>query len=533
MAGGNDDDGNNNRKLRGSELPRPSNGRELKMALSHVRRNLESKTTPTGGKLRNLVIMMRWSDHGNRKLPTRDQIDILMNHEGPHQLAPTGSVRDAFLENSYGKLDLESVVIDWIPMSMSESYVTNGESGLTLRFHDAIRDALEYVESNNLADFSYFDADQNGEIDAITFFHSGYAAERGGPDEYGTQADSRVWSHKWALHRPFVSETTGVEVSKYHVSSALWGLRGSGIGRIGVIVHETGHFLGLPDLYDRDEYGGTGVGTWGMMGNSWGFDWSQHYPPHGSAFMKAELGWVDVQTPEPGVNMISHTTDHEPEHPQIYKIDEGFPNGEYLLIENRQPYGLDSLIPQGGLIIYHVDEAAPLYNEGFPGQPGWPTNGNHYSVAVAQADGMYHLEGGVNGLNVGDAGDPFHGAGVNSLTPCFDIEDSCRYPNTDSYQNGIVNRTNVQITDISNSGDVMSFHYEIFGSQLPPPALPPPGPSVSSGASTILPSAVIDGGFTGGTTALVLAGGLAILNNTSSLLGMATIVAAMVCGSIL
>jgi hypothetical protein len=52
-----------------------------------------------------------------------------MNSDGPHSLCPTGSVRDIFLEKSYGALTLDSVVTPWVSMDESERYYANGDRG--------------------------------------------------------------------------------------------------------------------------------------------------------------------------------------------------------------------------------------------------------------------------------------------------------------------------------------------------------------------------------------------------------------------
>jgi len=157
----------------------------------------------------------------------------------------------------------------------------------------------------------------------------------------------------------------------------------------------------------------------------------------------------------------------------VYRIDKGFPSGEYLLIENRQRLGFDSKMPQAGLAIFHIDDTAPRNDEGYPGQDGWPTNGKHYRVALLQADGKYDLEKG-NGR--GDGGDVWHsGSRAVSIGPSTNGSTG-PYPNTDAYKNGNIVSTGIRISQISPPGEDMSFYLALDGKE-PPPIISTPAPS--------------------------------------------------------
>ena len=400
------------------------------------------------GNVKNLVILMRFQDHQNRTVPTREDFDKIFNAPGGHPLlAPTGSVKDYYLENSYGQLQLNSTVFQWVTLPRTEAYYAAGESGLTLRITEAIRDALAAADS--MVDFSSFDQNQDGWVDAIAFVHSGYGAEWGGIDSSGADFKNRIWSHRWSIS-PWTS-AEGVKVSDYHINPGLWGTSGSDPGRIGVICHETGHFFGLPDLYDTSQ-AGEGIGSWGLMANSWGFDGSQHKPPHFSAWSKIFLGWLSA-TPlsSPGTYSLhqSETTTNG-QLPTVYRLNSGYPPGEYLLIENRQPFGFDSGIPASGagLAIWHIDEFKAANNDpGYPSQPGWPENNRHYMVALLQADGAFDLE---QGTNRGDAKDTFRSGHASQLTPST-------VPNSNGYQFGNVSTPAFSIQEISSSGSEMTF----------------------------------------------------------------------------
>jgi hypothetical protein len=172
----------------------------------------------------------------------------------------------------------------------------------------------------------------------------------------------------------------------------------------GVLAHEFGHLLGLPELYAPGAAVHEGIGVWGLMGQgTWLGRGDQ--PPHPEAWSKQRLGWLDVQTIDqttPGVTLPAVTR-----APRAIRIPVTPGNeDEYYLIENRLREGADAKLPADGLLVWHVDERV----HGFRSAQNDPA---HKLLHLVEADGRGDLDRGHDaGGNRGDAGDPWQGAPV-------------------------------------------------------------------------------------------------------------------------
>eukprot|EP00536_Pseudo-nitzschia_multiseries_P001084 jgi/Psemu1/180155/e_gw1.13.92.1 len=433
---------------------------------------------PTTGTIKNLVVLLQFRDHekARRKLPHHEELERLMD-----------SFTDVYLENSFGKLTIESTIVpEWYITEYDESWYAEGKSGTT-NLHEAMREALDFLEENDVVDFLDYDGNEDGYVDSVTFLHSGYGAEHGGMDCKDQDYRNRIWSHQWQLFGdregnnvgPWATNSTdytgeSTKVWNYQMVSALHGVCGDAITPVGALAHEFGHALGLPDLSSG---GGNGLGGFCLMADPWGFDRTLEHPSHMSAWAKMKLGWLEAHNPTLGLNSIA-IAEETSEDIQLYKIGDGlfnFPRDEYLLIEYRARHGMDSDLPGEGLLIYHVDESPSVpgnINEGHPWQEDdWPRNGKHYRVALVQADRLYSLERGINSGGERD----FFGAGyIDALVPSSDMNAPWDgpYPNTDSYQNGIVYQTGVKIYDISAAGSpAMTFMFRGNPKEKLPPSI--------------------------------------------------------------
>ncbi|MDP2360164.1 MAG: M6 family metalloprotease domain-containing protein [bacterium] len=333
-----------------------------------------SRTSRVEGQWNLLLILIRYPNQ--LPLVTPGSFADMMNQPGWHG---TGSFNDYYLDMSYGRFSTLSTVTAWVQAAHPHDYY--GYNQGWERSQELVIEAV--LAADPEVDFSQFDNDGNGVVDGLLIVHSGHGAEEGN--------STNIWSHRWGLWGQSLV-LDGVTINDYTMQPEL---QGGAQSAIGVYVHEFGHALNLPDLYDTD-YSSSGVGSWCVMsGGSWGGGGSggnAHVPSAMSAWCRQRLGWSSVTTTpselvDYGLPAI-HLSD------EIIRLDlDGSPQ-QFFLCENRRLAGWDLHQPAAGLFIWHVDE-----------NQGGNSDEDHFLVDLEQADGMRHLNLGMGA----DAGDIFPG----------------------------------------------------------------------------------------------------------------------------
>jgi len=327
-----------------------------------------------------------------------------------HGVRPGGSVAEFLEASSHGRLHLTGEVRGWFTTPENHNWYTNSLGGLgyyPLNSQRLVEDALWAADPT--LNFAHFDTegpdgvpdsgDDDELIDGLVVIHAGAGREGGStPNDF-------VSVYWWTQQRVPVDGVFG----RFFILTPE-------AGEIGIHLHELGHLLGLPDLYDRDG-GSYGLGAWSLMSGGWNLQQGAA-PADFDAWSKSVLGFTDV---------VNLTTDRKalsiaPEQTSgtVYRLwRAGATSTEYFLLENRPQSGLDHALPGGGIHIYHVDEDVHSNNV--------PT---HYKVALEQADGLFQLENRFNDPSFGDEGDPFReGDSFNR----YSDPSSMGYDGVDSY----------------------------------------------------------------------------------------------------
>ena len=167
----------------------------------------------------------------------------------------------------------------------------------------------------------------------------------------------------------------------------------------GVMAHEFGHILGLPELCAPGK-NHEGIGIWGLMGQGTWVGMGD-VPPHLSAWSKMRLGWADPILVEENQTVTLRAVEDGGEIAKIYAKGPEHPD-EYFLIENRRQIGSDRRVPGEGLLVWHVDDSLTSFRRS-------QDNPLHKRVGLLTADSWpSHLDlGHRRGGNRGDPGDVF------------------------------------------------------------------------------------------------------------------------------
>jgi immune inhibitor A len=382
-----------------------------------------SARAPLRGTVRVIVVLVDFADR-----PMANDAHHFQDLFFSTGVLPKGSVREYYREVTHGLIDIQGQVVGPYHLPHPEAYYANGHSGTGAarpNAQDMAYDAV--VAADPAVDFTPYDNDGNGLVDAFIVIHAGTGGEV-------TGSANDIWSHKWVLPGGAYN-ADAVKVYGY--------LTVPEDCKIGVCCHELGHLLfGWPDLYDTD-YSSSGIGNWCLMaGGSW--DGNGDVPCHPSAWCKAGQGWISVVN-EHGTEMVSIADVKDSQ--TAYRLwKDGAAGTEYFLIENRQRTRFDQYLPGDGLLIWHVDDSVSSNDDE-----------HHYKVALVQADGLRQLESSAG--NRGDAGDPFPGSTSNTGLA------GNTNPNSNSYL-GVA--TGVSVTRISASGPTMTAQLSVAARRRQP-----------------------------------------------------------------
>ncbi len=406
----------------------------------------------TGDTLKVLAVLVDWVDRPHTY--SKETFDSLMFSR---DVFTGGSVADYYHEVSYGKVTVTGAATEWYNAGY---YDPNFDFGSLL------------YELDFMVDYSQFDGDNDGSVDAVVFIRSGTGQEFS-RDPYD------IWSYaiRYAPgtgYGPF----DGVMVDTWNTSPELYPLRDennvsqfSGVdtlNSIRVFCHELAHNMGLPDLYDYDQkldqtsyiiqdYNDHPLVDWCLMGyGGYGLlALGSYNPSHLCGWSRKALGWITPTVVTGTAEDVVFTNIETTDQGSLYLLPINPINGEYFLLEYRNSrsnaqfdhfdsdfssffldmmtYGPDTL--DRGLLITHIDDYAGTFvgNNGTPYAP-------HYMVAVEDAG--YNPSHDINDNPPGtllDTAQWFYpvecrkGATFSSAVPGQEVFGPSTYPSSDGY----------------------------------------------------------------------------------------------------
>ena len=351
-----------------------------------VQRLPTPKYNLTLGELRGIILLVQFSDVKFKSSNPQKLYTDFMNKEGFSEFAHSGSVRDYFIQNSMGKFTPTFDVYGPITVPGSrESYgnTLTGNKGAK----QAMQEALDTLVKRGGIDFSLYDKDKDGFVDFFFMLFAGIGAANSGNK-------NAIWPHAGNIGnignpKNGVKLTDDIYMNRYACANEISGKAykkdstTSTIEGIGTVVHEFGHVLGLPDLYDTKKTNPRKpLGSWDIMASGSYNCPNNTYntqccsPPLFSAFERMSLGWF---TPTELNDTGSVKLDKLDDNIAFSVTNPKNPN-EMFLLEYRTKKNWDRGQKSSGMLIWHIDYSDSVWKKG-----GINSDSNHIYVNIIEA----------------------------------------------------------------------------------------------------------------------------------------------------
>lgn len=393
------------------------------------------------GNRRGLVILVDFSDQPF--VHSTQEIWDMFNKPDYHKDGHLGSVRDYFIDQSYGKFAIDFDVVGPYTASREWTYYgKNDPGGSDLRPGKLIAEACLLADAD--VDYSRYDWDGDGEVEQIYVIYSGYAESNGAPK-------AAIWPHEWNLHSNDYGQKLsldGVEVDTYACSSELDGNSGTLLDGIGTACHEFSHCLGFRDLYDTNGRN-FGLDRWSVMDYGC-YNGGKAIPCGFTSYERWQAGWLEpVELTDPCVvsGMKALTA-----APEAYVIYNDAHRDEYYLLENRQQQRWDKAGYGHGLLVIHVDYERSAWNSRLINYYA-----DHRRLTIIPADGQYSSQSYAQyKASQSDlAGDPYPGSQHNTSLTSTSTPAATLY-NPNPYDRLFMDKP---LENISEQGGTISFTF--------------------------------------------------------------------------
>ena len=265
------------------------------------------------------------------------------------------SLQQYWTDNSFGQYTPSFEVVGTVMLAHNQRYYgENDYYGDDLRADEMVQEACNLAE--NLADFTQYDQDGDGKVDAVVVIYAGQG------EVYGVSNPDAVWAYTANLEE-------SDEIDSYVVLDGKTVTYFSAVPElqtttkrdgIGTLIHEFAHILGLPNFCTTDGGMQKTLGNWDVMDHGC-YNNESRTPASLSAYERFYLGWVEPILLNEPMNVRLRDFNTTGDCAIITASGQSNLSGispdprEFYILENRQQSGWDQYLPGHGLMLTKID----------------------------------------------------------------------------------------------------------------------------------------------------------------------------------